>query len=47
MVALVKVFPDNACPVEHWGYIFRGKVRVEYTDGHEEILSAGGLFPAH
>ena len=44
MDALVKVFPDNACPVEHWGYIFRGKVRVEYTDGHEEILSAGDAF---
>jgi hypothetical protein len=33
MDALVKIFPDNACPVEHWGYIFRGKVRVEYTAG--------------
>jgi quercetin dioxygenase-like cupin family protein len=44
MDALVKVLPDNACPVEHWGYIFRGKVRVEYTDGREEILSAGDAF---
>ena len=44
MDALVKVFPDNACPVEHWGLIFRGKVRVEYTDGQEEILSAGDAF---
>jgi hypothetical protein len=31
MDALVKVFPDNACPAEHWGLIFRGKVRVEYS----------------
>ena len=44
MDALVKVFPDNACPAEHWGLIFRGTVRVEYTDGHEEILSAGDAF---
>ena len=44
MDALVKIFPDHACPVEHWGYVFRGKVRVEYTDGHEEILSAGDAF---
>jgi hypothetical protein len=44
MDALVKIFPDNACPAEHWGYIFKGKVRVEYTDGQEEILSAGDAF---
>ena len=31
MDALVKIFPDQACPVEHWGYIFKGRVRVEYT----------------
>jgi hypothetical protein len=44
MDALVKVFPDNACPAEHWGFIFKGKVRVEYSDGQEEILSAGDAF---
>ena len=44
MDALVKIFPDQACPVEHWGYIFKGRVRVEYTGGQEEILSAGDAF---
>ena len=39
-----KIFPDQACPVEHWGYIFKGRVRVEYTGGQEEILSAGDAF---
>ena len=50
MDALVKIFPDNACPVEHWGFVFKGKVRVEYTDGREEVLSAGDAFyipPGH
>jgi len=50
MDELVKIFPDNACPVEHWGYIFTGQVRVEYTDGHEETLNAGDAFyiqPGH
>lgn len=37
MDALVKIFPDHACPVEHWGYVFKGQVRVEYTDGREEV----------
>ena len=47
---LVAVFPDRACPVEHWGYLFSGKVRVEYTDGTEETLKAGDAFyikPGH
>jgi hypothetical protein len=50
MDELVRIFPDNACPVEHWGYIFTGQVRVEYTDGSEEILNAGDAFyipPGH
>jgi uncharacterized RmlC-like cupin family protein len=50
MDELVKIFADNACPVEHWGYIFTGQVRVEYTDGSDEILNAGDAFyipPGH
>lgn len=48
---LLTAFPDDrACPVEHWGYLFRGEVRVEYTDGSEEFLTAGDAFyikPGH
>jgi hypothetical protein len=47
---LVSIFPDRACPVEHWGYLFKGQVRVEYTDGTEEIFNAGDAFhvrPGH
>jgi hypothetical protein len=48
--ALVAIYEDHACPVEHWGVIFSGKVRVEFTDGHEELFSTGDLFhvpPGH
>jgi hypothetical protein len=37
---VVTEFPDRACPVEHWGYLFRGE-GVEYSDGSEELLKAG------
>ncbi|WP_329042999.1 hypothetical protein OHT61_32000 [Streptomyces sp. NBC_00178] len=47
---LLTAFPDRACPVEHWGYLFRGEVRVAYTDGTEEFLTTGDAFhikPGH
>jgi Cupin domain len=47
---LISIYPDHACPVEHWGYIFSGSVRVEFVDGHEEVFSAGDAFhvpPGH
>jgi hypothetical protein len=48
--ALLTIYPDKACPVPHWGYIFSGAVRVEFTDGHEEIYRSGDFFhvpPGH
>ena len=42
--------PDDACQAEHWGYVFKGKIRYSYTDGHEDILSAGEAYyvaPGH
>lgn len=50
MDSLVADLPDRACPAEHWGYLFTGEVRVEYTDGTEEHLKAGDGFhikPGH
>lgn len=47
---VLAAFEDRACPVEHWGYVFEGRVRIEYTDGTEEIVSAGEAFhtpPGH
>jgi hypothetical protein len=47
---LIGIFPDAACPVAHWGYIYSGRVRVEYVDAPEEIFTAGDFFfvpPGH
>lgn len=35
-----RVFPDGRCPVPHWGYLVKGRIRVKYPD-HEEVISAG------
>lgn len=48
--AMLAVFDDGACPVEHWGYVFSGRVRIEFVDGTKEILEAGDAFhvaPGH
>ncbi len=42
--------PDNMCQCPHWGYVLKGRVRVRYTGGKEEILEAGQAFhmpPGH
>ena len=47
---IFKGLPDDACQAAHWGYVFKGKIRYSYTDGHEDILSAGEAYyvrPGH
>src|SRR5262245_1068497 len=42
--------PDNMCQCPHWGYVLKGRVRVRYTGGREEILEARQAFhmpPGH
>jgi len=41
---LLAVLENAACPVEHWGYVFSGRMRIEYVDGTVEFLSAGEAF---
>jgi hypothetical protein len=41
-----KGLPDDACQSDHWGYVFKGKLRYTYTDGSEEIFSAGEAYRA-
>ncbi len=43
---LFKGLPDDACQSEHWGYLFKGKIRFSYTDGSEDIISAGEAYYA-
>ncbi len=47
--AFRRAFPDGRCPVPHWGYLIKGRMRVRYPD-HEEVISAGEVWympPGH
>ncbi len=35
-----RAFPDGRCPVPHWGYLVKGRMRIKYPD-REEVISAG------
>jgi hypothetical protein len=42
--------PDDLCQCEHWGYVRKGKLKVTYGDGTEEIINAGEAYymrPGH
>ena len=46
---LFKGLPDDSCQCPHWGYMFKGKIRIKYAD-HEEVVSAGEAYylpPGH
>ena len=32
LVELLKGLPDDRCPCPHWGYLFTGKITVNYAD---------------
>ena len=40
---LLKGLPDDLCSCPHWGYVVKGRMRVSYADGHED-LRAGDLY---
>lgn len=42
---LFQGLPENRCPCPHWGYVMRGRVRIEYA-GHAEVVVAGDCFYA-
>ncbi len=47
---LLEGLKNNSCQVPHWGYIFKGVLRLTYDDGREITLKAGDLFympPGH
>ncbi len=46
---LFKGLPDNRCQCPHWGYVLKGRMRVEYAD-REEVVNAGEAYyiaPGH
>lgn len=47
---LLAGLPHDHCQCPHWGYVFKGKIRVNYQDGKEEWVEAGQLYywpPGH
>ena len=46
---LFRGLPDDRCQCPHWGYLFKGRMRVTYAD-REEVVSAGEAYylpPGH
>jgi len=42
--------PDDACQAEHWGVVLEGKLIFKYTDGTEDVITAGQAYwakPGH
>jgi hypothetical protein len=41
--------PDNRCQANHWGYLFTGRIVVDYGDRQEEIVGgqAYHIAPGH
>lgn len=47
---LLESLPEGACNSPHWGYMLEGAVTVHYTNGTEEVTTAGDVFywpPGH
>ena len=43
---LFEGLPDDHCQCEHWGYLFKGRFKFTYTDGSEDVVSAGEAYYA-
>jgi len=40
---LLKGLPNDRCQGPHWGYVLKGRVRIQYADG-DEVLSQGDFY---
>jgi len=40
---MLKGLPDDMCGVTHWGYCFKGRMKMIYKDS-EEIVGPGDIF---
>lgn len=41
--------PDDRCQCPHWGYVMKGRMRIQYKD-HDEVVGAGDAYymaPGH
>jgi hypothetical protein len=44
--AMVKGLPDDRCQAPHWGYLFSGRIVVDYGDRQETILGGQAYYVA-
>lgn len=47
---MFKGLPDDMCQSPHWGYVFKGRMRVRRSRGEDEVLQAGDVYylpPGH
>ena len=50
LAPLLKGLDTDLCHCPHWGYLIEGRVKVEFADGHVEIVRENDLFywpPGH
>lgn len=48
-IPLFKGLPNDSCQCPHWGYLFKGRMRIRYAD-HEEVINEGEVYylaPGH
>jgi hypothetical protein len=41
---------NDLCPCPHWGYLLKGKLHIQYSDGTAELIRGGDVFylpPGH
>lgn len=41
---LLEGLENDSCHCPHWGYIFKGSIRVKYDNGTEEVLREGDIY---
>ncbi len=47
---LLNGLKDNSCQCPHWGYVFKGEVIVDYSDGQSARIGPGETYylrPGH
>src|SRR3990170_7148398 len=40
---LLRNLPNDRCQAPHWGYVLKGRLRIQYASG-EEVLRAGDFY---
>ncbi|MGE5222704.1 MAG: cupin domain-containing protein [Omnitrophica WOR_2 bacterium] len=49
MKPLMTGMPGDFCQCPHWGYVLKGRVRIQHAD-HDQVVTSGDIFyvePAH